>query len=257
MSWELFLLTVVLGCLGWALFNRAHWRRQHAELAVRLGQYLSEKDSEIVRLASEKAEAATTGERLAVSLARLQDEHQALAEQLAQRQDELASVVADGESALTAQRDQAAASLEEMQAQLSRVSAEVGQLANISQLFEHWHHEMNELLEQNRDMHRQNNEFQSIVKHVVILSLNAAIEAARAGESGRGFAVVADEVRTLAARCEKLSTEFSRSLHKNDLTTTATFQQIQAEGKMIATALSSLDFALSQLRTRLHQEALC
>jgi methyl-accepting chemotaxis protein len=52
---------------------------------------------------------------------------------------------------------------------------------------------------------------------------------------------VADEVRTLAERSEKLSRNYGDSLHKNDLTTTATFQQIQAEGKMIAAALAALD----------------
>ena len=104
---------------------------------------------------------------------------------------------------------------------------------------------------QNREMHKQNQEFASIVKHVVILSLNAAIEAARAGESWRGFAVVADEVRTLAFRSESLSKEYSKSLHKNDLTTTATFQEIQADGKMITAAISSVEATIGQLKSRL------
>ena len=56
-------------------------------------------------------------------------------------------------------------------------------------------------------MHQQNTEFGAIVKHIVIVALNAAIEAARAGEQGRGFAVVADEVRKLAEKSARSAGE--------------------------------------------------
>lgn len=134
---------------------------------------------------------------------------------------------------------------------LTRLAAEVASLRGVAVTFEHWHEEMDSLLKQNREMHQQNKEFSSIVKHVVIVALNAAIEAARAGESGRGFAVVADEVRKLAARSEALSIEYGRSLHKNDLTTTATFQEIQADGKMIVAAISGVEAIIGQLKARI------
>jgi len=134
---------------------------------------------------------------------------------------------------------------------IEKLAAEATQLRNVAITFEHWNEEMNSLMAQNRDMHKQNEEFGSIVKHIVIVSLNAAIEAARAGESGRGFAVVADEVRTLAFRSETLSKDYSKSLYKNDLTTTATFQEIQADGKMITSAIGSLESLISQLKSRL------
>ncbi len=137
--------------------------------------------------------------------------------------------------------------------QVEKLSIEAAALHNIAITFEHWHDDMNTLMVQNRVMHTQNNEFSSIVKHVVILSLNAAIEAARAGESGRGFAVVADEVRTLAFRSEALSKDYSNSLHKNDLTTTATFQEIQADGKMIKAAISSLESSIGQLKQHMEK----
>jgi methyl-accepting chemotaxis protein len=130
--------------------------------------------------------------------------------------------------------------------------SEVGEMGNIAVTFENWHEQMDSLMTQNREMHQQNREFGDIVKHVIILSLNAAIEAARAGDSGRGFAVVADEIRNLAGRSEMLSKEFSKSLHKNDLTTTATFQEIQADGKMISAAISSLESRIKQLGVGLH-----
>lgn len=135
-------------------------------------------------------------------------------------------------------------------AQLTRLAAEAASLRGVAVTFEHWHEEMDSLLVQNREMHKQNDEFSSIVKHVVIVALNAAIEAARAGEAGRGFAVVADEVRKLAARSETLSIDYGRSLHKNDLTTTATFQEIQADGKMIVAAISSVEAMIGQLKVR-------
>jgi methyl-accepting chemotaxis protein len=135
---------------------------------------------------------------------------------------------------------------------VEKLALEAANLRNVAITFEHWHQDMDLLMAQNREMHKQNDEFSSIVKHIVILSLNAAIEAARAGESGRGFGVVADEVRNLAFRSEALAKDYGNSLYKNDLTTTATFQEIQADGKMITSAIGSLESLIGQLKTQLH-----
>lgn len=132
---------------------------------------------------------------------------------------------------------------------LDQLAEETAQLRKIAVTFEHWNEEMESLLLQNREMHRQNNEFGSIVTQVVLLSLNAAIEAARAGEAGRGFAVVADEVRLLALRCDSLSKDYDKSLHRNNLTTTVAFQEIQADGKMIIAAISNIESMVAQVKT--------
>ncbi|MES2088932.1 MAG: methyl-accepting chemotaxis protein [Pseudomonadota bacterium] len=118
----------------------------------------------------------------------------------------------------------------------------INQLLGLIKTFERWHAEMNTLIVHNREMHTANDEFAAIVTQVIIVALNATIEAAHAGEHGRGFAVVANEVRALANRAEKLSKDYRSNLYKNDLITTATFQDLQAGGKMIIGAVTELRY---------------
>ncbi|MGH8810075.1 MAG: methyl-accepting chemotaxis protein [Noviherbaspirillum sp.] len=136
-----------------------------------------------------------------------------------------------------------------------RIAREAARLKALAATFERWHEQMISLMEQNEDMHAKNEELAAIVKHVVIVSLNASIEASRAGSAGRGFAVVANEVRSLALRTEGLSKDYGNSLYRNDLTTTATFQDIQAGGKMIMASLSSIEALSRQLQSRLDRAA--
>lgn len=127
----------------------------------------------------------------------------------------------------------------ELNDKLSQVKDNLNDLAALLVTFERWHESLTQLMLHNAEMHKQNQEFFNIVKQIVILALNAAIEAARAGEHGRGFAVVADEVRNLAMRSQELSESYKENLNKNDFLTTATFQDIQAGGKMILTDVFS------------------
>jgi methyl-accepting chemotaxis protein len=127
----------------------------------------------------------------------------------------------------------------------------ISMLLGLVKTFERWHDDMNVLIKHNREMHRKNDEFALIVKQVIIVALNASIEAARAGEHGRGFAVVAMEVRSLAQRAETLSKAYRSNLYENDLITTATFQDLQAGGKMIIGAVIGLDLTNQKTREAL------
>lgn len=197
----------------------------------------------------EALEQALERERLAVAakaeLAQANDE--ALAE--------LRARLAQAEQDLQAARKSEAAVLDAKamwQGEAQRIAGEAARLRGLAATFERWHEQMISLMTQNQDMHAKNHELASIVRHVLIVSLNASIEAARAGAAGRGFGIVASEVRALATRSEELSKSYRDSLHRNDVTTTATFQDIQAGGKMIAASLSSVEALAQQLHSRLH-----
>ena len=140
---------------------------------------------------------------------------------------------------------------QELIEQFQKLCDEIHLAKGFAEIFERWHGSMNSLMVQNDEMHRQNEQFTTIVQNVVILSLNAAIEAARAGDRGRGFAVVAEEVRKLAHGSEELAKEYRKNLYRNDLITTSTFQDIQAGGKMITSALVSIDVLSQQLNQKL------
>ncbi|WP_323121152.1 methyl-accepting chemotaxis protein [Burkholderia alba] len=156
--------------------------------------------------------------------------------------------------ALRAALDAAGGSRADWRQQAERIATEAARLKGLAATFERWHEQMISLMSQNRDMHVKNHELSSIVSHVLIVSLNASIEAARAGAAGRGFSIVAGEVRALASRSQELSKSYRDSLHRNDLVTTATFQDIQAGGKMITASLGSVETLAHQFQAQLERE---
>lgn len=135
------------------------------------------------------------------------------------------------------------------------IGEEVASLKDVAHAFERWHQDMNALMDQNRKMRATGEELSLIVRHLTMLSLNAKIEAARAGEASRGFVVVATEMRTLSDRADALQKQFSAGLHRNDLSTTATFQDIQASGKMMLAAISGLEAMVGRLHGQLDESA--
>lgn len=181
--------------------------------------------------------------------------HAALISTHERRESELAAEIARLADALgreSGQLSEARSALAEAQARredwlahAKKIEDEAARLKQFAVTFERWHEQMISLMAQNHDMHSKNHELARIVNHVLMVSLNASIEAARAGAAGRGFSIVAGEVRALATRSQELSKSYRDSLDRNDLVTTATFQDIQAGGKMITAALGGVE-ALAQ-----------
>jgi methyl-accepting chemotaxis protein len=134
--------------------------------------------------------------------------------------------------------------------QTGLLASEVGELKNLAIAFERWHQDMIALTAQNRSMQSTGEELEQIARNLIMVALNAAIEAARSGQSARGFVVVAAEVRSLALRAQNLSKSLSNDLHASTLITTATFQDIQAGGKMMMAAVSGLESLVKQLHAR-------
>jgi methyl-accepting chemotaxis protein len=238
---EQYLLAAMAGAVATAILAVLLHKWDKARTLNRLQ---SEADSKIKTLTQTNAqqsasinEAEQKTRQLESSIARLSEDLARQSKSAGEDRAALAAALEDKEQLL----DQA-----------RRIAGEASRLKSLAATFERWHEQMISLMTQNQDMHAKNHELSSIVKHVVIVSLNASIEAARAGNAGRGFAVVASEVRALAARSEELSRSYRDSLHRNDLTTTATFQDIQAGGKMITASLSSVEVLADQFEARLH-----
>jgi methyl-accepting chemotaxis protein len=212
------------GLLGWWALHH----RRAADTALQLQQTLAQEqgaqqqaqqellyDLQALEQQLDAAQHDTSRE-----LDRLQSDHDAAQREFAAQADDLRQQAAGG---------------------CATMSAEVATLLGLVKTFERWHDDMNMLIRHNREMHAMNDDFATIVRQMVIVTLNASIEAARAGEQGRGFAVVASEMRNLATRAEKLSNDYRARLYENDLITTTTFQGLQAGGKMIMGTVTGLD----------------
>jgi Methyl-accepting chemotaxis protein (MCP) signalling domain len=128
------------------------------------------------------------------------------------------------------------------------LSREVTHLKTLAIAFERWHEDMIRMTARARDMNVKGDDLATIARHMIMVSMNASIEAARAGDIARGFVVVAAEVKNQAKLMQTLSGDMGKDLHKSELMTTATFQDIQAGGKMMMAAISGLESMVKQLR---------
>lgn len=236
---------VVLAGLSFVLFKKlTAVSAEYAEETSRLRRQLNDStpNAEVTKLRDtfSTRENELLGREAAVQK-RLQD----LQAQFDGDRDNLAN---DFEARSREVEEQSAAIKHYFTERLPKIEKDLSDLTDLLVTFERWHESLNQLMEHNAEMHGQNQEFFNIVKQIVILALNAAIEAARAGENGRGFAVVANEVRNLAMRSQELSMSYKENLNKNDFLTTATFQDIQAGGKMILTDVSSALQLVKEMR---------
>jgi len=139
--------------------------------------------------------------------------------------------------------------LSEIRQQVETLEREIAGLKELSMAFERWHDDMINLTAQTRDMNARGDDLAMIARHMVMVSINAAIEAARAGDIARGFVVVAAEVKSQAQSVQTLSAEMGKTLHKSELMTTTTFQDIQAGGKMMMAAISGLERMVKNLHS--------
>lgn len=139
--------------------------------------------------------------------------------------------------------------------QTDALVSEVERLRALAVALERWHQDMISMMAQHRDMNAEGEDMHCIARQLIMVSLNAAIEGARAGNEARGFVAVAAEVKTLAHRVQALAGELGRNLHTSSLITTATFQDIQAAGKMMMAAITGLEVQVRQLRSAIGQGA--
>ncbi|BEV71578.1 hypothetical protein THUN1379_10600 [Paludibacterium sp. THUN1379] len=250
---------VVLVVLVTGLIMLCLWLRQRVR---RLTLDLLQQGQEVAMLHSQASGQALDAHRLAdlqAQIDQLQTENSRLSLALQQSEAALPAHCESARSEAMLAADKAWAARyaqwqQSLQDEQRALAEEMSRLLGLVQTIERWHEEMQAILVNNQRLREQNERFASIVKSVVMLALNAAIEAARAGEQGRGFAVVADGVRDLALNAGVLSGEYKKNLERNDLVTTTTFQDLQASGKMIRTAVFSLQSASDSLFGKLHAE---
>jgi len=237
------LIAGAASCGAWAATQRRKWQRAVAEREQRLAAVAGHLPPDAVSARLEQVQAEADAKQQA-SERQAADALQALRTAL----DAAAAEHAETLHALRREhRERIAGFRAALQAQHDSLQQDIESLMGMTRTIERWHDEMQPILANNRELKEQNEEFGRIVKTVVMLALNAAIEAARAGEVGRGFAVVADGVRDLALTSSKLSQNYKTNLDRNDLITTTTFQDLQACGNLIRTAVFGLGATGTQL----------
>lgn len=241
---NLVLLLLVVGAGFWWMHSK------HAQALAAVRQALAASEAKC-RTLIEPEVLAQQQQQSRQQLAELQHALQQAQQQAEQERNALCQEHEQTRQALEAELHQHTHSrknrLHEMNSQMLLIKAAVQELLDVTSTIERWHEGMNGIMVHNKIMQKQIGDFKNIVGQIAILSLNAAIEAARAGESGRGFAVVADEVRKLSTSAETLNEDYRTNLNKNALIATLAFQDVQAGGNMIVTAIHGVQSQVNSL----------
>ncbi len=239
------IVLLVLGGGGFWLLQARH-ARVEAALRQALEESQAQQRSMVPAAALEqhrqdsRAHIAALEQGLADCRAQSEQARRQLEQEHAQQRQQL-------EQELQRLSDSQRASIQDMTAKMEQITGAVQELLSITETIERWHEGMNSIMVHNKIMQKQIGDFKGIVGQIAILSLNAAIEAARAGESGRGFAVVADEVRKLSTSAQSLNEDYRTNLGKSALIATLAFQDVQAGGNMIVTAIRGVQHQVSSL----------
>ncbi|MDX1693488.1 MAG: methyl-accepting chemotaxis protein [Ketobacteraceae bacterium] len=249
------IIPVVLALLlALFLVMRARHQKQIAELTAENGALRQQLDDMVPRERLEQEEKQSSEE-----LEQARNDLQTAEANAAEARDELSQQLAETRSGLEAQLDNMQQSFDstcgELDGQITAVTRAVEELLAVTDTIERWHEGMTDIMQHNKNMQKQIGDFQNIVGQIGILSLNAAIEAARAGEHGRGFAVVADEVRKLSMNAQSLNEDYRNNLNKNAMIATLAFQDIQAGGKMIITAIQNVKSQIAMAHSTLNNRA--
>lgn len=132
---------------------------------------------------------------------------------------------------------------------IAALGADIDSLQGFAEMTERWHDQMKIVIRNNADLKEQLESFEKIVKSFDVVAINAAVTAAKAGVHGRGFGVVAEFVRELSSKTAREAAQYMRMVDYNSLITTTTFQEIQASGNLIKTAMFSLKAGLDRMRS--------
>lgn len=194
--------------------------------------------------------AAAQPDYLEAEILRLRAENSRLSSalELSRRRAEMLERAQQGRRLGSSYQDSQAAAPVLRAEQVQGLRSDIEALQGFADLADRWHDQMTLVIRNNLQLKEQLESFEKIVKSFDVVAINAAITAAKAGVHGRGFGVVAEFVRELSSKTAREASEYMRMVDYNTMITTTTFQEIQASGNLIKTAMFSLKAGVDRLK---------